>query len=189
MEFKKLTIILGVTISTGICLLFGSSYAWYAYSNAETSVEGSTINSVPTTIFSQTEYLFYKNILPILDEDRYNYANKNSFSITVGENLQEYDVGFEISLKDVAMSNELKIANYKYELLQNGITIKKGNFSDIGQSSNYIIMPMTKVKPKSYPETYNYELYIWLSDDGTNQNDLMNKAFSARININSAIKK
>ena len=52
-----------------------------------------------------------------------------------------------------------------------------------------IIMPMTVLDPISYPETYSYELYIWLSDDGTDQNALMNKAFSAKISVNSATKK
>ena len=50
-------------------------------------------------------------------------------------------------------------------------------------------MPMTVLKPQEYPKTYTYEFYVWLSDDGTNQNYLMNKGFSAKININSATKK
>ena len=189
MEFKKLLIILGITIALGIGILFGTSYAYYAYKNAESSIGGSTIKETPTTIFSQTEYLYFKEIMPILDEDRYNYANKNSFSITIGENLKDYEVGLEISLKDIIMSNELKIANYKYELLQNGITISNGNFSNIGTNNNVILMPMTKMNIDDYPTTYNYELYIWLSDDSTNQNELMNKSFRAKINVNSATKK
>ena len=48
---------------------------------------------------------------------------------------------------------------------------------------------MTKMNIDTYPTTYNYELYIWLSDDNTNQNELMNKLFRAKININSATKK
>ena len=48
---------------------------------------------------------------------------------------------------------------------------------------------MTVLSPTSYPQNYNYELYIWLSDDGTNQNNLMNKGFSAKVSVNSATKK
>ena len=189
MEFKKISIILGITIFICIGILFGSSYAWYAYKNAESNISGSVINETPTTIFSQNEYIYFREIIPILDEDRYNYGTKNSFSVTVGENLKDYDVGIEISLKDIIMSNELKIANYKYELLENGISISSGNFSNVGDNSDLIIMPMTKKINNIYPATYNYELYIWLSDDGSNQNDLMNKSFRAKININSAVKK
>ena len=189
LEFKKVVIILVITTIVSIGLLFGTSYAWYAYKNAETNIEGKTKEEAPTVIFSQTEYLYSKETMPIHDEDRYNYGNKNSFIITIGENLSQYQTGIEISLKDIVMANELKIPNYKYELLQNGAIVASGNFENIGSSRDLILMPMTELHPKTYPETYNYELYIWLSDDQTDQNDLMNKGFRAKINVNSATKK
>ena len=189
MEFKKIVIILSITTILAICILFGGSYAWYAYANAETNIQSRTKEDAPTVIFSQTEYLFSKETLPILDEDRYNYGNKNSFTITIGENLAGYQAGIEISLKDVLISNELKIANYKYELLQNGVPVATGDFSNIGNAKELTLMPMTVLTPTSYPAVYNYELYIWLSDDGSNQNNLMNKAFRARVSVNSATKK
>lgn len=167
----------------------GISYGWYAYSNAETKAQASTIKEVPTVIFSQTEYIFSSQTMPIYDEDRYNYANKNSFTITIGENLSEYETGIEISLKDIKMSDELKISNYKYELLQDGELISNGDFSNIGASTVLNLMPMTLMNPIVYPQTYTYELYIWLSEDETNQNELMNKVFSAKVNVNSAVKK
>ena len=189
MEFKKVVIILVITTIVSIGLLFGTSYAWYAYKNAETSIEGKTKEEAPTVIFSQTEYLYSKETMPIQDEDRYNYGNKNSFIITLGENLSEYQTGIEISLKDIAMASELKIPNYKYELLQNGTAVASGSFENIGSSRELMLMPMTELQPTSYPETYSYELYIWLSDDGTDQNELMNKGFRAKINVTSATKK
>ena len=50
-------------------------------------------------------------------------------------------------------------------------------------------MPMKLMKPTQYPQTYTYELYIWLSENNTNQNNLMNKVFNAKLNINNAVKK
>ena len=189
MTFKKNIIVLSITISIFIGILFGSSYAWYAYNNAESKIGGSTIKEVPTVIFAQTEYLSSKITMPIKDEDRYNYANKNSFTITIGEDLRKYETAIEISLKDINMSNELKNSNYKYELLQDGILVAKGDFSSINNSTSLKMIPMTKLVNDIFPRTYTYELYIWLSDDGTDQNYLMNKSFSAKINVNSAIKK
>ena len=87
------------------------------------------------------------------------------------------------------MSNELKISNYKYELLQDGVVVARGDFANIGSARELSLMPMTVLHPQKYPTTYNYELYVWLSDDGSDQNDLMNKAFNARINVDSAVKK
>lgn len=167
----------------------GVSYGWYAYSNAETKVGGSTLKETPTVIFAQTEYIYSSQTMPIYDEDRYNYANKNSFTVTLGENLKEYQTGIEIQLKDINISEELKIANYKYELLQDGKIISSGDFSNIGSSTVLKLMPMTLMETSTYPRTYTYELYIWLSEDESNQNHLMNKNFGAKIDINSATKK
>ena len=189
MEFKKIIIIISITLTVVIGMMMGVSYGWYAYSNAETKVGGSTIKKIPTVIFAQTEYIVSNQTMPIYDEDRYNYANKNSFTVTLGDNLREYQTGIEISLKDIRISDELKILNYKYELLQDGHVISKGDFSNIGASTVLNLMPMTVMNPFDYPQTYTYELYIWLSEDDTNQNSLMNKGFSAKVNVNSAVKK
>lgn len=189
MEFKKMIIILSVTISIVFFILLGISYGWYAYSNAESNINANTINETPTVVFSQTEYITSSQNMPIYDEDRYNYANKNSFTVTLGENLKEYETGLEIILNDINISEELKISNYKYELLQNKKVISSGDFSTIGNSKTIKLLPMEIMKPEKYPYTYIYELYIWLSEDETNQNYLMNKTFGAKIEVNSAVKK
>ena len=189
MEFKKLIIVLSITIIIMVGIMCGISYGWYAYANAETRVAGTTVKDIPTVIFTQTDHIFSANRPPIYDKDRYNYAYKNSFLITIGENLKNYQTGIEISLKDIMMSNELKIANYKYELQEDGKTISTGNFKDIGTNNTLNLKPMSIISPNKYPQTYTYDFYVWLSEDDTNQNNLMNKAFSAKINVTSAVKK
>lgn len=188
-EFKRMLLTLTITIISITTIMFGISYGWYAYSNAESTISGSTIKEAPTVIFSETEFMSTTKIIPILDEDRYRYASKNSFNIIVNQNLQDYQVGIEISLINIKMSEALKTTNYKYELLLNNLVVANGDFSNIGTSTTLKLLPMTVIKPTKYPQTYNYELYIWLSDDKTNQNNLMNQKFSAKININSAVKK
>ena len=182
-------IILSVTVSIMFGVLLGISYGWYAYSNAESNIKATTLKEAPSIVFSQTEYIKSTQNLPIYDEDKYKYANKNSFTITIGENLANYETGLEIILSDIVISDELKIKNYKYELLQNKTIISSGDFSDIGTSTSIKLLPMTIITPPNYPHTYVYELYIWLSEDGTDQNNLMNKNFGAKINVNSAVKK
>lgn len=189
MEFKKLIIILSITITIMVGFMCSVSYGWYAYANAETNIESTTLKNIPTVIFTQTDRIFSKTSSPIYDEDRYNYAYKNSFMITIGENLKGYQTGIEISLIDIMMSNELKIGNYKYELVEDGKTVGSGSFKDLGNNNTLVIKPLTIMNPNSYPQTYSYDFYLWLSEDETNQNELMNKVFSAKINVNSAIKK
>ena len=182
-------ILLSVTVSIMFGILLGMSYAWYAYSTAESQIKSTTKKNVPMIVFAQTEYITSTQNMPIYDEDRYRYANKNSFTITIGENLKEYETGIEIILSDINIEEELKIKNYKYELLQNKKTISSGDFSSIENLTSIKLQEMIIMSPPSYPYTYAYELYIWLSEDETNQNDLMNKKFGAKIVINSAVKK
>lgn len=189
MDFKKLLFVLSITMFLFVGILFGSSYAWYAYKNAETKVSGSTVNEVPTIIFSQTEYIYSSTTMPIYDVDRYNYANKNSFTVTLNDNLKNYQTGIKIILKDIIMNDELKIANYKYELLEDGVAVGNGDFSMLGNAKEIEIMPMKTLMPQVYPKTYNYDLLIWLSEDETDQNYLMDKKFRAKINVISAVKK
>lgn len=182
-------ILLSVTVSIMFGVLLGISYGWYAYSNAESSIKASTLKDIPTIVFAQTEYITSTQNMPIYDEDRYKYANKNSFTVTLGENLKNYETGLEIILNDINIDEGLKIANYKYELLENKKIISSGDFSTLGDATSIKLSPMTIMTPESYPSTYVYELYIWLSEDETDQNNLMNKNFGAKINVTSAVKK
>jgi len=182
-------ILLSVTVSIMFGVLLGISYGWYAYSTAQSNISASTLKETPTIVFSQTEYISSTQNMPIYDEDRYRYANKNSFTVTLGENLQEYETGLEIVLENINIAEELKIENYKYELLQNKKVISRGDFSDIGELTKIELLPMTIMTPDVYPSTYVYEFYVWLSEDESDQNYLMNKNFGAKIDVTSAVKK
>ena len=182
-------ILLSVTVSIMFGVLLGTSYAWYAYSNAESNITANTLKEAPTIVFAQTEFISSTQNMPIYDEDRYRYGNKNSFTITLGDNLKNYETGIQIVLENINIDEELKIENYKYELLENKKVVTSGNFSNIGELTTIELMPMTIMNPSTYPETYIYEFYMWLSEDETDQNYLMNKKIGAKINVVSAVKK
>ena len=86
MELKKIIIVLSITIAIAITIMFGASYAWYDYKHGETNISEGIIKKTPTIIFSQTEYISLKQTLPIKDNDRYNNANKNNFTINIDKN-------------------------------------------------------------------------------------------------------
>ena len=77
----------------------------------------------------------------------------------------------------------------EYELLEDGVTVGAGDFSSIGNAKEIELMPMKVLAPLTYPKTYNYDLLVWLSEDETDQNYLMDKKFRAKINVISAVKK
>ncbi len=189
MKSNKMFLVFAMLITGVLGIGLGVTYAWYAYDNAKTDVTGRTASENPTVIFSQTDEILYRNILPIYDDDRYNYAGKNSFSVTIGEKLKNYTSGVEISLGNIIISEELKNANFKYELLENNQVIASGDFSNIGNNKKMTLKPMSTLQLTEYPTTINYDLYIWLSENEDNQNNLMNKVFSAKVNVDSAVKK
>ena len=188
MSNKKTIIIMILAVSFVAAIVIGATYAWYSYENASTAINGTTIKEAPAVIFSQTEFIKDSEIVPIQDKDRYNYATKNSFLVTMGTNLSKYEVNIQISLKNINISEELKTSNYKYELLCDDNIIASSDFSNLS-TDKIDLIPMTLLKPETYPHTYKYELLIWLSDNGEKQNDLMNKSFSAQISVISAVKK
>ena len=57
MEFKKMIILLSVTVSIMFGVLLGVSYGWYAYKNAESNISANTLKEAPSIVFSQTEYI------------------------------------------------------------------------------------------------------------------------------------
>ncbi len=188
MNTKKKYIILSLAILLVGFGLIGGTFAWYSYSNAESRVSAKVTKDKPNVIFTQTEYINVSTIMPIKDEDRYNYGTKNSFIITFPESLKNYETFIEMNLVDIKIDEELKINAYKYELLENNVIISSGNFSGL-EENTMEISPRRVFHFTNLPTTNNYELIIWLSDDGTTQNDLMNKEFSAKINIVTATKK
>lgn len=189
MGLKRLVLVFCITIFVFTFSIFGASYAWYAYSNAETALFGSTIKEAPTVIFAQTDSIISSINTPIYDFDRYDFSNINSFNVTFGDNLKDYESAISIELYDINMSPELKISNYKYELLENEKVISSGDFSNIGNNTSIVLMPNKIVSIEKYPTTYVYDLFIWLSEDGSDQNHLMNKTFGAKVRVNSAVKK
>lgn len=188
MNTKKNYIVMTLAILAIGFGLIGVTFAWYSYSNAEGRASGSGISEKPSVVFAQTEYMDVSNIMPIMDEDRYNYGESNSFVVTIPSTLEKYEVSIQINLSDINISSELKSSDFKYELLENNTIISSGNFNSL-EDNVLVLLPNTVLNIPSYPYLYNYKLIIWLSDNELDQNNLMNKEFRAKINVVSAVKK
>ena len=188
MNTKKNYIVLSLAILAIGFSVIGVTFAWYSYSNAEGRASGAGINEKPSVVFAQTEYIDITNIMPIDDEDRYNYGEKNSFVVTVPTILEKYETSIQINLSDIEISEELKIDDFKYELLENSIIVSSGNFSSL-EGNLLVILPNNILSIPSYPYSYNYQLKIWLSENDSDQNYLMNKELKGKINVISAVKK
>ena len=193
MTFRKLIIILSVTVVAILLVLLGTSYAWYTFTNASTpfnNVQTSNYDTDLAVVFSNTDNINTVVGIPIRESDAEELADKTLFSITPkAENLSGKEVAYEISVVNLNVASELKATDsLKYSLIEivgeEKRTVATGNFKNASDSIS--IMPMTQMS--DFNKTYSYEFRIWLEETDANQNSLMGKALSGKIKVSTIIR-
>ena len=192
MEFKKLITILTISIAVIVVALLGFSYAWYSFTGGSTEFETTTGSSENLqVVFAQSQYVNTVTGIPLAASDVDKKSDKTLFSVTADSTtLSGFDVASEISLVDISIDEALKTSDFHYALYEtaNGTTtlITSGTGVNIGNNASLVLKSMSLI---TKDVTYNYELRIWLQDSGVSQNELMQKSFSAKIQVTSSMKK
>lgn len=187
MSYKRMMIILSVAMIMIILCLFGASYAYYALSNASTSFSTTTSDDDVEVVYAQSQYINTTTGVPIASADVAEKSSKSTFSaIAPSATLSGYQVAIQIDLVDIVLASELQISDFKMQLLENGTVIATKTGEDIGTNTTLTLKSMSSI---TVGTTYNYELRVWLNETGVSQNSLMNKKFSGRIEVSSALKK
>lgn len=185
MEFKRLMLILTITVSAIVISLMGVSYAWYSLSNSSTNFNATTSNADLTILYAQNEFVSIKTGIPIKESDVPEKAGISRFTVTPGDNLKGYTVLISVELSQIVIDDELKTDDFKIQLLENDKPIYNGTGKDIDGST----LVMKQLSNVTIGSKYNYELRIWINDTGVSQNELMGKNFSGKIKVSSSIKK
>ena len=180
-KIQKRTVVLYVSIAIiAICLSYRFSYAFFT-----TLVKGndSTNQTVIKTgnlevTFLNAEYINNSKMRIIPASDIENGADKSTFSI---KNTGNMDAKYILRLNDVEISDNLKSADFKWELLIDGQSVKKGNFSSAqtGKIFNLMSTPLSLTKN----QTSNCVFRMWLEESNKNQNGLTEGTFSSRIEV------
>ena len=185
MSLKKLIIILTIVVSILVISLMGVSYAWYSLSNSSTTFNTTTGSDDIAIVYSQSEYVNMTTGIPISESEVSTKAGISRFTVTPGNNLNGYSVFISIELSQISIAPELKISDFKIQLLENGTPIFNCTGANIDSNS----LVMKQLSNITVGTTYRYELRIWINDTGVSQNELMGKSFSGKIKISSSIKK
>lgn len=186
MEFKKLIVVLTLTVIILVMISLGASFAWYSFANSGTNFQTTTSNDDITVTYTQDDYINTTTGVPITEEEVATKASKNQFSVLAGNNLNGYQVAIQIMLTNIQIDDALKIDDFKYQLLENSQVIASGTGTTIGDNTDLIIKEQSNI---TVGTTYNYELRVWLAETGVSQNELMGKSFSAQVKIASTMKK
>jgi len=185
MNFRKSLLIVTIFIVVIFLIGIASSYAWYTVSGGSTDFKTVATDADLNIIYAQSQIVNTTTSLPIKDSQKETLADSNIFTVSSPKDLEGYQVTLSISLINIKIDNDLKTKDFKYELLQDNVVIASGTGLDFDSNvktlKDNISIDTTK--------TYTYTLRIWLSESGENQNNLMNKSFSAKIGVDSIAKK
>ncbi len=181
MDLKKTLLVILTFITCMFALMLASSYAWYSYTNGSTAFDVVTNNEDINITYTTGMYIDTKTALPITKEEIDDYSEKNKFSIDLNSENLAGKILVDISLINIEIDNSLKTDTFKYDLLFNGTSINSGDFTKIDENK---INLGTNITLDSV-DNNDFELRIYILDNGENQNDLMNKTFKGTISINA----
>lgn len=185
---RKQKIIISITgIFIVLLILVGLTYGYFL-----TRISGNTNTKsiVVTTANLEIEYddssemINNENIIPILPENIKKDAAIKTFSVY---NKPTSKLSYlYVGLKNIVISEELKDKNFKWILYEttaaaeNILPVSSGNFKDVADECEiYRTMIIEN-------ETKKFELYIYLEENNNDQSDMMNKNFSAKIEISGS---
>ena len=187
MSFRKM---LGVSFVIVICLfglMLATSYAWYSYEKASTKFDVVTANDEVEIIFQRGEYINTDKGIPIKSKDVDRYSDKYDFNVRVKNKIIGNEMVAHISLLDIYIDDEFKRidgvlddspfrVDFYFQGKQVGKSISGKEFvSDTFDIGDVIL---------SDDIDNQFELRVYLLDNGENQEYLMDKSFKAKIDVN-----
>ncbi|MEE3343331.1 MAG: hypothetical protein VZS44_04490 [Bacilli bacterium] len=181
MDFKKTLLVILTFITCMFALMLASSYAWYSYTNGSTTFDVVTNNEDINVTYTTGMYIDTQTALPIAKEEIDDYSEKNKFSIDLNSEDLIGKILVDISLVNIAIDDSLKNENFKYDLLYNGTSVNTGNFATLEENT---IQLGTNISLDTISNN-DFELRLYILDDGTDQNNLMNKTFQGTIAVNA----
>lgn len=178
LNYKKIVSIFSITILIITIVLIGASYAWYAANN-KTKIEIESLGEEKMQItFNEDNIISLNNAIPISDELASSEASINTFNISLGQ--MDFNTTFSIKITDIVIDTELKISNFKYDLLKDNVSVATGSFENIANDTEKTIYTQNMTN-ETLASTNTWQLRVWLSDDESNQNAIMNKGFSGKV--------
>ena len=187
MSLKKMLGIITVVIVSVFALMLTTSYAWYSYENASTKFDVVTATDNVEIVFQAGDYINTQDAIPVAINDVDLYSDKYDFNIKVKNVVIGNEMVAKISLVDIVIDDELKKIDeelgdspFKVELYYQGAkvgnTITGKDFSSDTYEVGDVVL--------SNSIDNQFELRVYLLDNGSDQANLMNKRFQAKIDVN-----
>lgn len=130
--------------------------------------------------FGTTEYINNQSLTLIKPENVATEADKTVFNVARKAG-SKYNIKYNIYLTELNISDNLKSEDFKWDLLQNGVSIYSGNF--VAAEANQTFMLTAEPLLIDNDASKSYELRVWLEESNVDQLNLLNGTFSAKVGI------
>ena len=159
-----------------IVLVAGVIGLTYAYFNSRSQSDTITVTSanLELTFDDSTPIIRAEDIEPIIREDNLTKGVKKTFKITNTGNKKLF---VDITLEDIAMSEEFKRYDFIWSLYEGDANVSNGDFVTVADNQKSI----APYQVLDVGEEKTYNLYIWIEETGLDQSTMMNKSFSGKI--------
>lgn len=179
MSFKKLLVVTSVIIFSMFGLMLATSYAWYSYEGGSTTFDGVTKADDLLISYQNGEYINTSIAVPVSEEQIDMYSEKNNFNIKVTGNDKKEEIKVSVKLIDVEIADELKDADFKIEMYYQGF--QRASFSGTQITAGTDINFGSVMLDNDISN--QFEIRVYILDDGTDQNVMMNRIFKGKIEV------
>lgn len=168
-----------------IPVIIGISYAYFLAvvkitNNNPTVINGNVVSEILFSMETENDgYINATNLIPLTEDQIEDYAEVGNFKVISGNN--QNNIYYEISLTDISITNNLKSSSFKWQLVCTSCSDETknatGDFSSVS-GSEMVLKSNVLISPNSFDE---YELLLWIQEDGSDQTSLMSQSFSAKV--------
>lgn len=172
-----IVVIMIVAIGIGIA----TSYAYFTSNitgqDTETNFKVRAANF--DVDFITSKYINISNALPISHDEIETKAAHTDFNVSVSNNDS---IKYDIFLSNISISNNLKVADFKWELLSNNSLLNSGDFSEIGDNTE---LQLNQTNITLATGSNNYVFRVWIENSSNDQSSLLNGSFGGKIKISA----
>ncbi len=188
---KKL--IIGVS---GLCLLvmvIGVSYAYWATNVSQKSVNQITSDCLKLNIINESHTIRLDNAYPITDEEAsllepYTFTLENTCNTVV-----DYNVNLEVMDAENRLSSEFiefEVNNESHKKLNTYLVAKESYYTDEYQDHYTVAEKYEFAKGTlGAKQSTRYTIKLWMGQDVTLADDVMNKTFISKVTVTGALSK
>lgn len=164
-------------------LSFSASYSYFTAGVTSSPEEERT--SIVTTDyldvnFTTSSVINNSGLALIKPENVATQAEKTTFTIGKKDGIT-YSIKYNIYLTEIAISDNLKTEDFKWDLLQNGVSVYNGTFASAVAGEDFMLTAEPLLL--SDATSADYELRIWLEETDVDQSELFNGSVSAKVGV------